>query len=109
MMLTSSKKHLISLIFVLLTLLGCATTPAPKPPEEVRSDEEITQEVTDKLNERFPLGTPRNFIAVKTVTGTVYLSGTIESAIIKETAEVIARNVEGVEGVVNSILVRPRP
>lgn len=104
-----SRKCLIYSLLFILTLVSCATTQETNPSQEIRSDEEITQEVTEKLNERFTLGTPRNFIEVKTVNGNVYLSGTVESSTIKNTAENVAKNVEGVKGVINSILVKSRP
>ncbi len=104
------KKYWIYLYFgILLVLVGCATAQKTPPSQQIRSDEEITQEVKEKLNERFPLGTPWNFIEVKTVHGDVYLSGTVEDALTKRAAEDIARNVRGVKGVINSIVITPRP
>jgi osmotically-inducible protein OsmY len=104
------KKYWIYLGFgILLVIAGCATAQKTYPPQQIRSDEEITQEVKEKLYERFPLGTPWNFIEVKTVHGDVYLSGTVEDALTKRAAEDIARNIQGVKGVINSIVVSPRP
>jgi osmotically-inducible protein OsmY len=94
---------------ILFILSGCATAQKTHPPQQIRSDEEITQEVKEKLNERFPLGTPWNFIEVKTVQGDVYLSGMVEDALTKRAAEDIARNIPGVKDVINGIVVSPRP
>jgi len=105
----SGQKCLVYFLLIVFTLMGCTTTRSLESSREGRSDEEITQEVTEKLNAQFPLGTPKNFIAVKTVKGVVYLSGTVESSTIKSASENIARNVEGVKDVINFILVKPNP
>ena len=50
---------------------------------------------------------PVNRVEVKTVTGVVTLSGTVDNILIKDRALHLARTVRGVKSVINTIRVRP--
>ncbi len=89
----------------LLTVSGCAVTRGQETVGAYVDDTAITTSVKTRfLNDKQVDGTS---IRVETLNGTVMLSGFAKSALEKNTAENIARNVNGVKMVKNEISVRP--
>ncbi len=90
---------------VLLTASGCAVTRGQETVGAYVDDTAITSSVKARfLNNKDVDGTS---IRVETLNGTVMLSGFAKSALEKNTAENIARNVNGVKMVKNEIAIRP--
>jgi hyperosmotically inducible periplasmic protein len=90
---------------VLLTASGCAVTRGQETVGAYVDDTAITTSVKARfLDNKDVDGTS---IRVETLRGTVMLSGFAKSALEKNTAENIARNVKGVTQVKNEISIRP--
>ena len=90
---------------VLLTASGCAVTRGQETVGAYVDDTAITTSVKARMIENKDVaGTS---IRVETLNGTVMLSGFAKSALEKNTAENIARNVNGVKMVKNEITIRP--
>jgi hyperosmotically inducible periplasmic protein len=90
---------------VLLTASGCAVTRGQETVGAYVDDTAITSSVKARfLNNKDVDGTS---IRVETLNGTVMLSGFAKSTLEKNTAENIARNVNGVKMVKNEISIRP--
>jgi hyperosmotically inducible periplasmic protein len=90
---------------MLLTVSGCAVTRGQETVGAYVDDTAITTSVKARfLDNRDVDGTS---IRVETLNGTVMLSGFAKSALEKNTAENIARNVKGVTQVKNEISIRP--
>jgi hyperosmotically inducible periplasmic protein len=90
---------------ILLTASGCAVTRGQETVGAYVDDTAITTSVkTRMLENKDVAGTS---IRVETLNGTVMLSGFAKSALEKNTAENIARNVNGVKMVKNEIAIRP--
>ncbi len=90
---------------VLLTASGCAVTRGQETVGAYVDDTAITSSVKARfLNNKDVDGTS---IRVETLNGTVMLSGFAKSALEKNTAENIARDVNGVKMVKNEIAIRP--
>jgi hyperosmotically inducible periplasmic protein len=90
---------------VLLTASGCAVTRGQETVGAYVDDTAITTSVKARfLDNKDVDGTS---IRVETLKGTVMLSGFAKSALEKNTAENIARNVKGVTQVKNEISIRP--
>jgi hyperosmotically inducible periplasmic protein len=90
---------------VLLTASGCAVTRGQETVGAYVDDTAITTSVKARfLDNKEVDGTS---IRVETLKGTVMLSGFAKSALERNTAENIARNVKGVTQVKNEIAIRP--
>ncbi len=90
---------------VLLTASGCAVTRGQETVGAYVDDTAITTSVKARMIENKDVaGTS---IRVETLNGTVMLSGFAKSSLEKNTAENIARNVNGVKMVKNEIAIRP--
>jgi hyperosmotically inducible periplasmic protein len=90
---------------VLLTASGCAVTRGQETVGAYVDDTAITTSVKARMIENKDVaGTS---IRVETLNGTVMLSGFAKSSLEKNTAENIARNVNGVKMVKNEITIRP--
>ena len=94
-----------SVILVAGALSACSVTSGRESGGEYVDDATITTKVKTQLASDVGL-TPANQIHVETSKGVVQLSGFVDSAAHKAEAESIARGVEGVEGVQNSIIVQ---
>ena len=82
----------------LAVVAGCATVD---PLEDMRIESEVKARlVADK-------STNLTRIGVLSSSGTVYLSGTVESQEPRVHAEVLAREIRGVRRVVNTLEIRP--
>jgi hyperosmotically inducible periplasmic protein len=90
---------------VLLTASGCAVTRGQETVGAYVDDTAITSSVKARfINNKDVDGTS---IRVETLNGTVMLSGFAKSALEKNTAENVAKNVNGVKTVKNEITIRP--
>jgi hyperosmotically inducible periplasmic protein len=90
---------------VLLTASGCAVTRGQETVGAYVDDTAITTSVKARFIDNKDVdGTS---IRVETLNGTVMLSGFAKSSLEKNTAENIARNVNGVKMVKNEITIRP--
>lgn len=72
--------------------------------EGCAADAQITAAVRSLLNQHADLGPP-NLIRVQTVDGVVYLTGEVNTDLTRQTAELVARQAQGVKRLVNSISV----
>ncbi len=89
----------------LLTASGCAVTRGQETTGAYIDDSVITTQVKSRMVENKDVDAAA--ISVETLNGTVMLSGFAKSATEKNTAEAIARKVNGVKSVKNEIAVRP--
>ena len=90
---------------VLLTTAGCAVTRGQETVGSYVDDTTITTQVKARMLDNKQVdGTS---IKVETLNGTVMLSGFAKSHLEKDTADSIARGVNGVKSVRNEIAVRP--
>ena len=90
---------------VLLTTAGCAVTRGQETVGAYVDDTTITTQVKARMLDNKQVdGTS---IKVETLNGTVMLSGFAKSHLEKDTADSIARGVNGVKSVRNEISVRP--
>ena len=88
-----------------LTTAGCAVSRDQQTTGAYIDDTTITSQVKSRmLDNPNVAGTS---ISVETLNGTVMLSGFAKSSAEKDTAERIARDVNGVKSVKNEIAVRP--
>ena len=90
---------------VLLTATGCAVTRGQEPVGAYIDDTGITTAIKARFVENRQVDATS--IRVETLNGTVMLSGFAKNATEKNTAEIIARGVNGVKAVKNEIAVRP--
>lgn len=89
----------------LLTASGCAVSRGQQTVGAYVDDTTITTQVKSRLFENPDVaGTS---ISVETLNGVVMLSGFAKNATEKQTAESLARQVNGVRSVKNEIAVRP--
>lgn len=86
-------------------LSACSVTSGRETGSEYVDDATITTKVKTQLASDVGL-TPANQIHVETSKRVVQLSGFVNSAAHKAEAESVARGVEGVEGVENSIVIQ---
>lgn len=94
----------LALTSVLLVAPGCAVSRGQQSAGAYIDDATITTQVKSRmLNNPDVAGTS---ISVETLNGTVLLSGFAKSTLERETAERIARDVNGVKAVKNEIAVR---
>jgi hyperosmotically inducible periplasmic protein len=89
----------------LLTTAGCAVTRDQSSVGQYVDDTAITAAVKARFVENKEVAA--SSIQVETLNGTVQLSGFAKNAQEKETAETIARRVNGVKSVRNDIVIRP--
>jgi hyperosmotically inducible protein len=86
-------------------LSACSVTSGRETGDQYVDDATITTKVKTQLASDVGL-TPANQIHVETMKRVVQLSGFVDSAAHKAEAESVARGVEGVEGVNNSIIIQ---
>jgi osmotically-inducible protein OsmY len=77
----------------------------PQVVEDGRRDESLAGEVRMRLEQNEMVDESR--ITVQVVNADVFLSGTAENRFIRERAETLAREVEGVSDVINKVSVQP--
>ncbi len=88
----------------LLAVTGCAVTRGQETVGAYIDDTTITTQIKARMVE--DKAVDASAISVETLKGTVQLSGFAKSAEEKERAEAIARRVNGVKAVQNSIAIR---
>ena len=88
-----------------LIITGCAVTRGQETVGAYVDDTTITTQVKSRFVENKQVDA--SSISVETLNGTVMLSGFAKNSTEKETAENIARRVNGVKSVKNEIAVRP--
>lgn len=89
----------------LLTATGCAVTRGQETVGAYVDDTAITTSIKARFVDNTDVAA--SSIRVETLNGTVMLSGFAKSATEKNTAEAIARRVNGVRSVKNEIAIRP--
>ena len=89
----------------LLTSTGCAVTRGQESVGAYVDDTAITTAIKARFVENKDVDAAA--ISVETMKGTVMLSGFAKSATERNTAEVLARKINGVTMVKNEIVVRP--
>jgi hypothetical protein len=77
----------------------------PQVVEDGPRDERLAGEVRARLEQHHMVDASR--ITVQVVNGEAFLLGTADNRFIRERAETLAREVEGVTGVVNKVSVQP--
>ena len=90
---------------VLLTTAGCAVTRGQESVGAYIDDSAVTTSVKARFVDNKEVDA--SAISVETLNGTVMLSGFAKSTLERNTAEKIARGVNGVKSVKNEIAVRP--
>ena len=94
-----------AMALAVLTTAGCAVSRGQQTTGAYIDDATITSQVKSRmLDNPNVAGTS---ISVETLNGTVMLSGFAKSSAEKDTAERIARDVNGVKSVKNEIALRP--
>ena len=101
---TRTPHNLTALGISIFLTIGCQSNP--QTTGHYIDDTAITTSVKTHLATDGPLKTMTQ-ISVKTVENTVYLTGVAPTLQAKNRAEEIARQVEGVQTVVNNITVQP--
>ena len=97
-------RSLVLIALLALAATGCKTLTGETMGENI-DDTNITTIVKTKLaGEK---GVTLTQVHVRTVQRTVYLTGTVGTEALKERTSAIARGVEGVREVVNSLKVQP--
>jgi hyperosmotically inducible protein len=94
-----------AMALAVLTTAGCAVSRGQETTGAFMDDTTITSQVKSRM-----LADPNvagTSISVETLNGTVMLSGFAKNNVEKDTAERIARDVNGVKSVKNQIVVRP--
>ena len=102
-----NRQHLIAslAVIVIATASGCAVTRGQETVGAYVDDAAITTSVKARFVENKQVDAAA--ISVETLNGTVMLSGFAKSSLERNTAENIARGVNGVRMVKNEIAVRP--
>ena len=90
--------------FALITATGCAVTRGQETVGAYIDDTTITTQVKSRFVENKDVDA--SSIRVETLNGTVMLSGFAKDSMERQTAESIARKVNGVKSVKNEIAVR---
>lgn len=98
-------RRIASVLLVTGALSACSVTSGRESGSQYVDDATITTKVKTQLASDVGL-TPANQIHVETSKRVVQLSGFVDSAAHKAEAESIARGIEGVEGVQNSIIIQ---
>jgi osmotically-inducible protein OsmY len=101
----SNILRLASVIVLAGALSACSVASGRESGHDYVSDATITTKVKTQLASDVGL-TPANQIHVETYQRVVQLSGFVDSTAHKAEAESIARDVEGVDGVQNNIIVQ---
>jgi osmotically-inducible protein OsmY len=94
---------MLGLVMILAVTAGCASMTGKSASTNV-DDASITASVKTKLAAEKPATLTK--VDVDTNKGTVYLTGNVENATIKERATEIARQVAGVREVVNNLKIQ---
>jgi hyperosmotically inducible periplasmic protein len=89
----------------LLITTGCAVTRGQESMGAYLDDAAITTAVKGRFIDNRDVDA--SSISVETLKGTVMLSGFAKSAVERNTAETLARKVDGVKAVKNELAVRP--
>lgn len=95
----------IATVIALVTASGCAVTRGQETVGAYVDDTTITTQVKSRFVENKAVDAAA--ISVETLNGTVQLSGFAKNAAERSTAEDIAKKVNGVKSVRNSVVVRP--
>lgn len=104
-MITRNTLAAIVAAVALLSATGCAVTRGQQTVGAYVDDSTITTQIKSRmLADKSVAGTS---ISVETLNGTVILSGFAKSSTERSTAEMIARDVNGVKVVRNDIAIRP--
>ncbi len=90
---------------IVLITSGCAVTRGQESVGAYVEDAEITTKIKARFIDNKDVDALS--IKVETLNGTVMLSGFAKNAAEKNSAEVIARKIEGVKAVKNEIAIRP--
>ena len=77
----------------------------PQVVEDGARDEHLCREVRSRLEEHAMVDATR--ISVQVVNGEAFLLGTADNRFIRERAETLARDVEGITSVVNKVSIQP--
>ena len=91
-------------VVALMAMPGCAVTRGQSSVGEYIDDATITTQVKARMVENKEVDAAA--ISVETLNGTVMLSGFAKNGNERETAETIARKVNGVKSVKNAIAIR---
>jgi osmotically-inducible protein OsmY len=100
----ASPASLVLIALLALALVGCQTLTGETLGENI-DDTNVTAVVKTKLAQE--KGVMLTQIHVSTIKRTVYLTGTVATAALKDRAGAIARGVSGVREVVNNLRVGP--
>jgi len=100
-----SFKRIFSAVLIVGALSACSVTSGRETGDQYVSDATITTKVKTQLASDVGLK-PANQIHVETSKRVVQLSGFVDSAAHKAEAESVARGVEGVTDVQNSIIIQ---
>ena len=100
----STRALLVAAVLGTAVISGCAATSKSASTGQTIDDSVITTKVKAKLIDD-PV-TKAHQISVETFKGTVQLSGFVDSAASKSQAENIAKSVDGVHHVKNSLVVK---
>jgi osmotically-inducible protein OsmY len=92
------------LALCMLALVGCAATPQKASTGQIIDDTVITTKVKAAIFEEPSLKSLQ--ISVETYKGIVQLSGFVNASAVSLKAAEVARKVEGVQGVRNSLVVK---
>ena len=92
------------LSIVLVSFMGCASTPQKEGTGEYVDDTVITTKVKSAILNEPTLKSAE--INVETFKGVVQLSGFVNSEVIKQKAGEIADNVSGVTSVANNLIIK---
>jgi osmotically-inducible protein OsmY len=99
----SKPRNALTFALVLITVSGCAALQdyrkcaAGGCPDDAR----ITTEVKSRLDQRLDL---RADVHVQTLDNVVYLSGQVTTAMQRDSAELMAREVPGVRGIIDNVV-----
>jgi BON domain len=99
-----SRPKKLCLLAVSLILLAACAEYRKCGYDGCPGDAQITTAVQSLLASHADLGPP-NLIHVQTIDGIVYLSGEVNTDLVRQTAESVARGAAGIKRIVNSIAV----
>ena len=100
----SKRFHAFFFALCVLVLVGCGSTPQKASTGQVIDDTVITTKVKAAIFDEPNLKTLQ--ISVETYKGIVQLSGFVNSSAVSLRAAEVARKVDGVQGVRNSLVVK---
>jgi osmotically-inducible protein OsmY len=90
---SSLRKMVFGLASTVALSTAAFSAPGPTP------DEVVTRHVQELFAAHTDLGP---LLYVQTIHGTVYITGTVSSGLVKENAESLAKTVSGVKGIVDT-------